>query len=68
MSGLRRFIAGAVCPQCHGLDKLFVRDEGEQRICECVRCGHREVLDRRGTAAENTQDVVRIVGKEPDPH
>jgi uncharacterized metal-binding protein (TIGR02443 family) len=66
MSGLRRFIAGAVCPQCHGQDKLFVRDEGEQRICECVRCGHREVLDRHGTGPEKTQDVVRILDRAPD--
>ena len=61
MSELRRFIAGAVCPACHQQDKLFVREEGAFRICECVRCGHREVLDREGNPVVEPPDKVRII-------
>ncbi len=36
----RRFIAGAVCPQCRALDRLVISrvDEHTQRR-ECVSCG-----------------------------
>jgi uncharacterized metal-binding protein (TIGR02443 family) len=33
----RRFIAGAVCPRCGEMDKLFIEGSGEHR--ECVSCG-----------------------------
>jgi uncharacterized protein len=62
---MRRFIAGAVCPACQGMDKLFLREEAEQRICECVACGHREVLDRRSPAPPE-ETVVRVLDRSPD--
>jgi uncharacterized metal-binding protein (TIGR02443 family) len=67
VSTLRRFIAGAVCPQCHEIDKLFVREEAAQRVCECVRCGHRMVLDRDGAGSETgAADTVRVIDRAPD--
>lgn len=49
----RRFIAGAVCPQCRALDRLVVevvreKDEvtGTQQQ-RCVECGYR--AERRGS-------------------
>jgi len=43
----RRFIAGAVCPRCGKIDKLFIDDGGD--ICECAGCGLRRA--RPGTDA-----------------
>jgi len=41
----RRFIAGAVCPQCALQDKLVMYDDEDgQRVRECVRCGFSDVL------------------------
>ena len=63
MTELRRFIAGAICPACKQQDKLFVREEGALRICECVRCGHREALDREGNPVADAPDTVRIIDR-----
>lgn len=42
---MRRFIAGAKCPRCGELDKLFVAatDSGQRR--ECVVCGFQDSLE-----------------------
>jgi uncharacterized metal-binding protein (TIGR02443 family) len=37
---LKRFIAGAVCPQCQLADKIVVYQEADTAYCECVRCGY----------------------------
>ncbi|MCR9105388.1 MAG: YheV family putative metal-binding protein [Gammaproteobacteria bacterium] len=36
----RRFIAGAVCPECGALDKIAVDLDSDQRLC--VACGFSE--------------------------
>jgi len=43
-SAMRRFIAGAVCPQCRAIDRILVEaiEAGRQR--RCVACGHAEAL------------------------
>jgi uncharacterized protein len=72
MSGLRKFIAGAVCPSCGQLDKLCLRSEDGIMVCECVACGFRDERDRQaqpGTRefgrglgeAASEESVVRIV-------
>jgi uncharacterized metal-binding protein (TIGR02443 family) len=38
----KRFIAGAVCPSCTGLDTLAVRREDQVEVVECVKCGHQQ--------------------------
>lgn len=43
MSGpMRRFIAGAICPDCRSVDRIVVEttDAGRQR--RCVQCGFAE--------------------------
>lgn len=37
---LKRFIAGAVCPQCQLHDKIVVYQKVDTAYCECVRCGY----------------------------
>lgn len=34
----KRFIAGAVCPRCTQLDKLFVYSIDDKNFRECVNC------------------------------
>lgn len=39
---IKRFIAGATCPQCGLLDKtVWYQEEGRERT-ECVRCGYEQ--------------------------
>lgn len=44
----RRFVAGAICPQCSLVDKIVIDLETDQRVC--VSCGFAE--DRPGLPAE----------------
>lgn len=38
MAGHRKFIAGAVCPQCEQMDKLYI--EGSYDVARCAACGY----------------------------
>ncbi len=61
MSNVRRFIAGAQCPSCGGIDKLFVIANDEQMICECVACGFRD--SRARDAEPGTPEYARGLGQ-----
>lgn len=64
MSGLRRFIAGAVCPRCRQVDKLFVVAESGRQVCECVSCGFRDGMDR--DAAPGSPEARRRLGADAE--
>lgn len=34
----RRFIAGAVCPKCEQMDKIYI--EGDGSVATCASCGY----------------------------
>lgn len=73
----RRFIAGAVCPECRAVDRIVIEDDAGERRRRCVSCGHSDALvneaavepptrftRRRGTAGtadEAAAAPVRIV-------
>ncbi len=46
----KRFIAGAVCPQCQALDRLVLEEDAQVEPPllkrRCVSCGFVEVLDQ----------------------
>lgn len=44
----RRFVAGAICPQCGERDTLFIQRSNEKQQRECVRCGHQGEMPRHG--------------------
>ncbi|MAD06449.1 MAG: hypothetical protein CMP86_03440 [Gammaproteobacteria bacterium] len=49
----RRFIAGAVCPQCRALDRLVLESsaDGSQQRRRCVACGFSESMDAPNASA-----------------
>lgn len=53
MKKVKRFIAGAVCPRCAGMDKLtmYTTDSGEQ-VRECVRCAYTDRMTDEGPVGE----------------
>lgn len=61
MSVRKRFIAGAVCPQCQAEDSLAMWQENNIDIVECVKCGHqmREV-DKH--AREHVREQEQVIG------
>jgi uncharacterized metal-binding protein (TIGR02443 family) len=48
---MRRFIAGAVCPECRALDRIVVEEIEGGRRRRCVSCGHTDTL-ASGSALE----------------
>jgi uncharacterized metal-binding protein (TIGR02443 family) len=38
----KRFIAGARCPTCNRLDKVYVTEEAGEALMICNSCGYRE--------------------------
>ena len=40
----RRFIAGAVCPQCAAIDRIAIEQLQDDKYRVCVACGFREAL------------------------
>ncbi len=79
----RRFIAGAVCPECRAVDRLVVYGEPGAQQRECIECGFTDSVDRvvasseprnrlRGerpvnTASDTTAPVQTVRILEPSP-
>ncbi|KMT65075.1 YheV family putative zinc ribbon protein [Catenovulum maritimum] len=48
----KRFIAGAVCPECKAQDTLMLYLENSVEKVECVDCGHKQ--------SKTTQEVEKV--------
>ncbi len=61
----RRFIAGAVCPECQKLDKIVTYKQDGEDIAECVSCGYvsqrPKEEDVRAINAEKDADALGVV-------
>jgi len=63
----KRFIAGAVCPQCNERDKTVVYQQAEDEVSECVKCGYKRfrsqllVEEASETGSEAVPDVPSVV-------
>lgn len=65
----RRFIAGAVCPECQQLDKVVMYDDSDnQRWRECVSCGFKELLEDMPVDEVSTRVNQLKVGEKPLAH
>ncbi|CAH0992997.1 hypothetical protein SIN8267_03136 [Sinobacterium norvegicum] len=66
---IKRFVAGAVCPRCSGMDKIksWNDDEGQHR--ECVSCGYTDVMNDQ-VAKEEVETRVNQprLGEKPLSH
>lgn len=40
-----RFIAGAVCPSCKGMDKIVLGKEEFKMVMRCVACGFKHEMN-----------------------
>ena len=68
----RRFIAGAVCPQCRAEDRIQVYRADEQDHRECVACGWRDCRiepqpSYSATEADRAADPVRLIERHEIP-
>jgi uncharacterized metal-binding protein (TIGR02443 family) len=77
MNKPRRFIAGATCPACGLVDKLFIYQQGNKNYCKCSRCGAMPTMEKGGglkdltarsggTTGNDVVDVVRILDGDQD--
>lgn len=61
---MRRFIAGAVCPECRAVDRIVLEQEGALQRRRCVSCGYTDTLVGR-TPAEPPTRLSRHRGEAP---
>lgn len=63
----RRFIAGAVCPQCRVTDRIVIEEQDGERRRRCVSCGFTDTLDAAGAAAPPTRFSRRRAARDEAP-
>lgn len=44
MTTKKRFIAGAVCPRCAVMDRIFIYKQNRDTVRECYNCGYNDKL------------------------
>ena len=59
---LKRFIAGAICPQCKDQDSLYVETVDSRRYRACVSCDFREEMRFESQSRELETRVNRSPG------
>ena len=65
----RRFIAGAICPECEQLDKVVMYDDDlQQRWRECVACGFKDLLIEQSQAEMPTRVNQPLPGEKVLAH
>lgn len=61
----KRFIAGAVCPQCKERDKTVVYQQADDEVSECVKCGYKrfrsQLLVEEASESEVVSDLSSAV-------
>jgi len=56
---LKRFIAGAVCPQCKEVDAIYTEQVAGKKYRACASCGFREEMRFENQQAELETRVNR---------
>ena len=66
----RRFIAGAVCPECQKMDKIVTYKQDGEDVAECISCGYLSHRPKAADMAKNDMQpkadalgVVKIIPK-----
>ena len=61
----KRFIAGAVCPQCKLMDKTVIHRTVEKEYTECVRCGYQMQQPLPATGEKKLKSIpINVTQKE----
>lgn len=60
---LKRFIAGATCPQCKGEDTIYTEEVEEKRFRACVSCEFREEMRFENQQMELETRVNKTPGR-----
>ncbi|MFT2110439.1 YheV family putative zinc ribbon protein [Marinomonas sp. 2405UD68-3] len=62
---IKRFIAGAICPRCSGMDKIraWRNDDEEKQFRECIECGY---TDEQSTVIQ--EQPVEVATRVNQPH
>lgn len=65
----KRFIAGAVCPACSGMDSIKMWNVDGVPHRECVTCGYADTLNAQGQSVprELGTRVNKVTPKPADP-
>ncbi|WMC09941.1 YheV family putative zinc ribbon protein [Oceanimonas pelagia] len=56
----KRFIAGAVCPQCQSADTMMLYMEHGVEKVECVHCGHHQSQAEEKVASAAGGDLIGV--------
>jgi uncharacterized protein len=56
----KRFIAGAVCPQCQSMDTMMLYMEHGVEKVECVRCGHHQSQAGKEVEAAGNGELIGV--------
>ena len=54
----KRFIAGAVCPQCQAVDKVRSFKKDGRHYRDCINCGFEEVLNSSDAGSSFMQSAI----------
>ncbi len=59
----KRFIAGAQCPSCKEIDKIYTYEEEDRKLRACSRCDFSETLQFDTSPQELGTRVNRSLGE-----
>ena len=62
----KRFIAGAKCPQCEGLDTLYVYEQYAIQMVACSDCSYEDKQSEHKDLEHKSEHVIGIF--KPDSH
>ena len=61
MKQKKRFIAGAVCPECQTMDMMQLYKEHDVEKVECLSCGHK-MTQPDGAVQASTRQFEQVIG------
>ena len=77
VSTSKRFIAGAICPQCKELDVIFIYEREGSKYQACVECGYSKAMDETIQQSEqnkvasehspNPVQIIKLINNPKDP-
>ena len=57
----KRFIAGAICPECNKMDTMMLFMENNIEKVECQSCGH-QMTQPEGSVQGATRQFEQVIG------